>query len=163
MNKRNVIEENAIVVFDRVVKASELNTLMQGFCGDLIITKKLVIDKEIDIACNLYVIGGIVRKYPVSQFNININGDFWCYGEIHCHNIDVSGCFFSKKVVYSKNIKVRENFSCDDKVDAYGCSIIVAGDMECYDIVSKSVECLGKIDIHCSISVTDGMRNYVKS
>lgn len=163
MKKRNVIEENAIVVFERSIKASELNKLTNNFYGDVIITKKLIVDTEIDISCNLYIVGDIVRKYPISQSDININGDFWCYGEMHCHNVRVSGCFFAKKIIYSKNIRVRENFSCDDKVDAYGCSIIVAGDMECYDVISKSVECLGKINVHGSISVTAGMKNYMKS
>jgi len=159
MDKRNVVESKSVIVFDRAVKASEINELTKDFYGDVIVTKKIVMDKGIDITCNLYVIGGIVRKYPISESNININGDFYCYGEMHCHNINVSGCFYSKKIVYSKNIRIGEDFLCDDKVDAYGCSIIVVGNFECYDIIAKSVECLEKIRIHGSANVTDGLMN----
>ena len=99
--ERKIIEPNAIIVIDKIVKASELNALTQDFEGDVVITKKLILDKDVDISCNLHVIGGIARKTPISEPNININGDFYCYGEIHCNNINVSGYF------YSKNSRIR--------------------------------------------------------
>ena len=119
-----------------------------------------VIDKKIDISCNLYVIGGIARKYSISELDININGDLHCYGEIHCHNINVNGDFYSQDIIYSRNIKVGENFLCIGKLDAYGCNVIVAGDLECNDIIAGKVECLGKIKIKGSISVATGIENY---
>lgn len=163
MNKRKEIGTNSIIVFDKVVKASKLNSLIKDFCGDVIITKKLIIDKKIDVVCNLHVIGGVVRKYPISDFDININGDFYCYGEMHCHNIKVSGCFYSQNIIYSRNIKVGEDFLCNNKVDAFGCDIIVAGNFECNDIVAGKVECLGQIKIKGSISVAAGMINGCES
>ena len=159
MNKRKIMATNSVIVFDKVVKASQLNNLTSKFSGDVIITKKLVIDKKIDISCNLYVIGGIVRKYSISELDININGDLHCYGEIHCHNINVNGDFYSQDIIYSRNIKVGENFLCIGKLDAYGCKVIVAGDFECNDIIAGKVECLGKIRIKGSTSVATGIEN----
>lgn len=159
MNKRKLNEPNTVIVFDRIVKASELNTLIKSFCGDVVITKKLVVDKQIDIACNLYVIGGIVRKHAISEYDININGDLYCYGEIHCHNINVSGYFYSKDIIYSKDIKVGESLSCDNKVDAYACKVIVAGDLECEAIIAGRVEYFGDIEVKGSISATEGIKN----
>lgn len=159
MKRRNVMGHDTILVFDRVVKASELNQITKDFCGDVIITKKIILDGEVNAVCNLYVIGGIVRKYPISEFDINIKGDFYCYGEIHCHDINVEGSFYSQKLIYSKNIKVGENFVCDNKVDVYGSTIIIAGDLECHDIVASRVECLGKINVEGSISVVAGINN----
>lgn len=156
MNKRK-LNEPKVVVFDRIVKASEISSLVKDFCGDVIITKKLIIDKKVDIVCNLHVIGGVVRKYPISDFDININGDFYCYGEMHCHNIKVSGCFYSQNIIYSRNIKVGEDFICNNKVDAFGCDIIVAGNLECNDIVAGIVECLGQIKIKGSVSIAAGI------
>lgn len=156
--ERKVIEPKAIVVVDKVVKASELNALTQGFGGDVIITKKLVIDKEVDISCNLHVIGSIVRKNPISEFDVNINGDFYCYGEIRCNNINVSGYFYAENYIYSRNIKVGENFVCNSKVDAFGCDIIVAGDFECPSVTAKKVRVLGQANIYGSVSVSEGIK-----
>lgn len=163
MNRRENVGTGSIIVFDKDVKARALDFLIKNFHGDVVITKKLIIDKKIDIACNLYVLGGVVRKYPMSEFDINIDGDFYCYGEIHCHNVNVSGYFYSRNIIYSRNIKVGENFLCDDKVNAYGCNVIVAGDLECDSILAGTVECLGTVKVKGSISVAAGMVNGCKS
>ena len=157
MNGRKTLEKDLVIVFDKIIKTSELNDLLKNFCGDVIITKKLVVDKRIDIKCNLYVIGGIVRKYPISDFDICIDGDFCCYGEIHCHSISVSGNFYSQKLIYSKAIKVGEDFLCEDKVDSYGCNIVVAGNFEAKAVVAKKIECLGKTKISGEVSVAEGI------
>ena len=49
--KRNVTK--AILSFNQDVKASELEEFLEGFKGDVVIAKKLIIDKEIKISCNL--------------------------------------------------------------------------------------------------------------
>ena len=156
--ERQIIETDAIIVFDKVLKASELNRLTQGFKGDVIITKRLILDREIDISCNLYVLGGIIRKNLILESTININGDLYCYGEIHCNNINVSGYFYSEKLVYSKNIKVGENLLCEEKIDAYGCNIIIAGDLECGGVIAEEVRVLGEADIYGSISVAKSIK-----
>jgi len=160
MNKeRKIAKKNAIVVFNKAVKASELNKITQGFEGDVVIRKKLIVDQEIDISCNLYVIGGITRKSPISEFNINVNGDLYCYGQVHCNNINISGYFYSENHIYSKNIKVGENFLCDAKIDAYGYEIVVAGNLECKDgIVAEEVRILGTSNINGSISVAKSIK-----
>ena len=157
--ERKIIEPNAVIVFDRVVKASELMKLTQCFWGDVVITKKLIVDKEIDISVNLHVVGSILRKSPISEYNININGDLFCYSEVHCNDINVSGSFYSERVIYSRNIKVGENLICNDKIDAFNCDIVVAGDLECYGVIAKSVRYFGQTNIKGSISVLEGMRS----
>lgn len=159
MNNRKIIESNAVIVFNRTVKASELNELLEGFGGDVVITKKLIVDKEINISVNLYVIGGITRKSPLVEERINIDGDLYSYGEVHCNDINVSGTFYSEKVVYSGAIKVGEHLLCDDKIDAYNCDVIVAGDIECYGIMARKVYYLGKTDIQGKTSVLECMKN----
>lgn len=156
--ERKIIEQKAIIVIDKVVKASELNALTQNFDGDVIVTKKLVLDKELYISCNLHVMGGIARKTPISESNININGDFYCYGEIHCNHINVKGYFYSENIIYSRNIRVGEHFLCDAKIDAYGYDIIVAGDFECKGVVAEKVRVLGEASIKGSISVAKAIK-----
>ena len=156
--ERKIIEPRAIIVIDKIAKASELNELTQGFEGDVIVTKKLVLDKNIDVSCNLHVMSVIARKTPISESNININGDLYCYGEIHCNDINVSGYFYSKNLIYSRNIKVGENFLCNAKIDAFGCNIIVAGDLECRGVVAEEVRTLGEASIKGPISVSKSIK-----
>jgi len=157
--ERKIIETNPIIVCDNIIKASELNVLAEGFKGDIVITKKLVIDKDVDISCGLHVMGGVVRKNPISESNINIDGDFYCYGEIHCNDINVSGYFYSEELIYSKNIKVGENFLCDAKIGAYGCNIIVAGNFECNGgVIAGKIRVLGTSSINGSISVEKSIK-----
>lgn len=156
--ERNGVETNAIIVIDKIAKASELNELTHGFDGDVVITKKLFVDKNVDISCNLYVLGGIARKNLMIETDININGDFYCYGEIHCNNINVSGYFYSKKPIYARDIRVAENFTCDDKIDVYGHDIIVAGDFKCKGVVAEEVRVLGEASINGSTSVSKSIK-----
>ena len=159
MNKeRKITKSNAIVVCDNITKASEINLLVQNFTGDIVIPKRLVLDQDINISCNLYAIGGIVRKSPISEFSININGDFYCYDEIHCNNINVSGYCYSKNIIISRSIKVGEDCVCEEKISAYGCNIIVAGNLECKGVVAKEIRVLGEASITGSISVTNAIK-----
>jgi len=155
--ERKIVEPKAIVVFDKIVKVSELNALTQGFDGDVIITKKLIIDKDVDITCNLHVLGNIVRKIPISEFSLNINGDLYCYGEILCNDINVSGYFYSEKIIYSRNIKVGENLVCDSKIDAFGCDIIVAGNLECQGLIAKKIRVLQEVSVCGSMAVSESI------
>ena len=94
MLKKRKVADATIVVFDRNVKASELNLITNQFYGEVIITKKLIVDKDLNIECDLFVVGDVVKKSPISEYEIKINGDFCCCSDIHCNDIDVSGCFF---------------------------------------------------------------------
>ena len=142
----------AIIVFDRNVKASELNLITNEFYGEVIITKKLIVDKDLTIECDLFVGGDVVKKSPISECEIKINGDLCCCGDIHCNDIEVSGCFFAGGIIYSKNITVGEDFVCYDKVDAYGCNIIVVGDCEVLSIKAESVKVKGLVTTYGGIS-----------
>ena len=156
--ERKITKSNAIVVCDKITKASEINLLAQDFTGDIVITKRLILDQDINISCNLHAIGDIVRKSPISEFSININGDLYCYDEIHCNDIKVSGYFYSKNTINSKNIKVGENFVCEEEIDAYGCNIVVIGNLECKGVVAKEIRVLGEASITGSISVTNAIK-----
>jgi len=156
--ERKTVEPKAIIVIDKIAKASELNELTQGFEGDVIVTKKLILDMDINISCNLHVMGCVSRKMPMSESNININGDFYCYGEIHCNNINVTGYLYSESLIYSRNIKVGENLLCDTKINAFGCNIIVAGDFECKSVVAEEIRVLGEVCINGSISVAKAIK-----
>ena len=158
ITERKIVEPKAILVINKIVKASELNELTHGFDGDVVITKKLFVDKKVDISCNLYVVGGIARKNLMIETDININGDFYCYGEIHCNDINVSGYFYSQKTIYAKDIKVAENFICDDKIDVYGHDIIVAGNFKCKGVVAEEVRVLGEASINGSTSVSKSIK-----
>ena len=159
MNKeRMLIKPKAIVVFDKIVKASELNALTQGFDGDVIITKKLVIDQDLNVKCNLHVMGKVVGKYPISEFDIKINGDLYCYGEISCDNIKVSGYFYAEKAIYCKDLKVGENFVCNAKVDAFGCDIIIVENFYCKGVIAKKIRVIGQMSVYGSISASESIK-----
>ena len=144
MNKeRNVTK--AILSFNQDVKASELEKLVEGFEGDVVITKKLIIDKELKLFCNLYVMDKIKRKSPIAAYPITINGNLYCYDEVHCNDINVDGNFFCESFMYAKNICIEGDFTCCGKIDAYGSVIRVAGDFECYGASAKKVVVLNSI------------------
>lgn len=154
--KRNVT--NAVIVFNRNVKISELNSVGKDFEGDIVITKKLIIDKEIELFGNLHVIGGIKRKSPITEYAMIVNGNLYCYDEIHCQDILVDGSFFCESFIYAKNIIVEGDFTCCAKTDCYGCNVIVSGDIKCYGIKADKVLALDRILAYGPIS-----SNYTRS
>ena len=151
MNKeRNVTKK--ILVFNQDVKASELENLINGFIGDVVITKKLIIDKELNVMCNLYVMDGIKRKSPITEYPITINGNLYCYDEIHCKDINVDGTLFCRSFIYAKNICVEGDFICYAKTNAFGSTIRVSGDLVSYGIKAEEVFVLNSIKAYGPIS-----------
>lgn len=148
--ERNVT--NQILSFNEDVKASELKDLVDGFTGDVVIAKKLIIDKELKLSCNLYVLDKIKRKNPITAYPITINGNLYCYDEVHCNDINVDGNFFCESFIYAKDISVEGDFTCYSKIDAYGSIIRVAGDFECYGAIAKKVVVFNSIKSYGPIS-----------
>lgn len=154
--KRNVT--NAVIVYDRDVKISELENFGKDFIGDIVINKRLIIDKKVELFGNLHVIGGIKRKSPITEYAINIIGNLYCYDEIHCQDINIDGNFFCESFIYAKNITVEGNFICYAKTDCFGCSVIVSGDIKCYGIKADKVLALDRLWAYGPISA-----NYTRS
>lgn len=125
--ERKVIETNAIVVFNGDVNASKLNELFQDFQGDVIINGSLLIDENLEIACNLYVVDDINSEYDKK---IHIAGNLYCDGDVDCYDIYVEESFFCTSI-NSCNINVVEDFCCEDDIEAYGYDINVGGDFFC--------------------------------
>lgn len=149
--KRNVT--NPIIFLNKDTKVSELEKILDGFCGDVVITKKMIIDKDSRISCsNLYVMDEIKRRHPISMHAITIEGNFYCYDEVHCNDINVDGNFFCESFMYAKNISVEGDFTCYSKTDAYGSVIRVAGDFECYGATAKKVVVLNSIRAYGTIA-----------
>ena len=149
--KRNVT--NAVIVFDRNVKVSELERIGKDFEGDIVINKKLIIDKEVELFGNLHVIGGIKRKSPISEYAIYLYGNLYCYDEIHAHDINIDGSLFSESFIYAKNIIVEGNFTCYAKTECFGYDIIVSGDVESYDVIkAERVLVLNRIIAYAPIA-----------
>lgn len=155
MNKeRKVTQPNAVVVFNRDVRASELNALPKDFHGDVIVSRDLILDEHLHVKCTLYVLESIIRiRKGASEYNITIEGDLYCYCGIDCYNIYVQGLLYCEGKIDATNIEVIENLCCNDSIEAYSYSIIVAGDLECLGIEAENVHALGKIDIKGSISI----------
>ena len=151
MNKeRNVT--NSILFLNQDIKASELEKLVEGFNGDVVIAKKLILDKELNLSCNLYVLDKIKRKNPIVAYTITVRGNLYCYDEIHCNNINVDGTLFCESFIYAKNISVEGDFTCYSKIDAYGSVIRVAGDFECYGATAKKIVVLNSIRAYGTIA-----------
>ena len=149
--KRNVT--NAVIVFDKNVKVSELEHIGKDFNGDIVINKKLIIDKEIELLGNLHVIGGIKRKSPIAEYAIYLNGNLYCYDEIHAQNINIDGSLFSESYIYAKNITVEGDFTCYAKTECFGYDVIVSGDIESYDVIkAERVLALNRITAHAPIA-----------
>jgi len=159
MNKeRKVIEPNAIIVFDRNVKASELNLIAKDFNGDVIITKKLMIDSDLNIEYNLHVISDIMCRSKMFEHNINIKGDLYCYGKISCHDINVWQNFYCEDIIYSTDIKVGGDMCSNNTIHAYGHKIVVAGNLNCEGIVAEDVAVLGRLNIQGTISASKSIK-----
>ena len=143
MNKERTVTNNATIFFDRDVNASELKALLKDFKGDAILLEKLVLDTNLELECNIYVIGNVETDLLWPDFTIK--GDLICYGSIDAYNIDVMGCCYSKLEIDATNITVGEHFLCSDKVYANNNNITVAGDFECYSVEAGSIFVLGKM------------------
>ena len=142
----------ATIVFDRNVKASELNLITEGFCGEVVIIKKIIVDENLNIGFDLFVLGGVAKKSPISDYKLKIDGDFYCYGDIHCNSINVRGCFVCEGIIYSKDIIVGENFVCYDEVDVFGSRIVVVGDFEALAVKADTIIVMNKITVYNSMS-----------
>ena len=152
MNKeRNVIESNAVVVFDGDIEASVLNNIAIGFPGEVIINGDLIIDENLKLECDLYVEGNVEGS---ACYAIEIEGDLYCYGIVDCYDICVNGCFYSDARVDATDIKVRDDFWCGDGLEARASSIIVGGDFECYSIETQEIYVFGRMKVDTGISAT---------
>lgn len=158
VKERKITEE--ILVFNRSVKATELNLISKEYHFKTIVANKIIIDEDLNIECNLYVLGEILRKHSFSEYDININGDLICYGDVHCNNIKVMGIFISEGMIYSKNISVGEDFLCYDKVNSFGHDIAVAGDIEVFAIKAESIITMSDIIVYESISAKNVRTGY---
>ena len=150
MNKeRNVIEPNAIVVFDRDVNASKLNELFKGFQGDIIIIGDLMLDEaNLSIDCdNLYVMGGIELDLRANSYaDICVRGNLYVGEHIDCANINVNGSIFCMRYIDSFNINISEDVYVDGYIETNGYDINVGGEFICKDEVSAAeITVLGKI------------------
>ena len=152
MNKERKVT-NAVIVFDRNVKVSELERIGKDFEGDIVINKKLIIDKEVELFGNMHVMGEIKKKSPIAEYTIYIHGNLYCYGEIHAQNINVDGSLFSESYIYAKNITVEGDFTCCAKTECFGYDLIVSGDIECYDAIkAERVLALNRITAYAPIA-----------
>lgn len=157
MNKeRNVIETNAIVVFDRDVNASKLNEFFQDFQGVVIINGNLFLDESLNLTCDLYVAKSIDSQYCK---NIHIIGNLYCEGLIDCYDIFVSESLFCGEI-NSNDITVGEDFLCTDDIMAYGNVITVAGDLECSNIETGNIYVLGKLTVENAMSAEEVKIGY---
>ena len=136
--ERNVIEHNAVVVFDSDVNASELNELFKGFQGDIIINGDLILDaEELRIKCdNLYVIGGI--KTTGILCAILVEGNMYTEGYIDCLDININGTFFSRDTINAYAINISEDLYCLSDIYTNGYDINVGGELVCEDEIDAA-------------------------
>lgn len=145
MNKeQKVIDPNAVVVFDRDVTATELNSYRELLHGDVVIWGDLNVDTDLDISCNVYVIGMVEAVY---QKTINIKGDLDCESSIDCYDIEVSGSIWCDGVINSKDIRVGENLYCEMDIQAMDSNVIVVGELECFRIDANEIYILNKLRV----------------
>lgn len=155
MNKeRKVTEENIIVVFERNMKASQLNEILKDFRGEAIVNKDIDIDEHLHLRCNLYVMGNTICDLPFGGYNIRITGDFYCFGKVDCEDIRVNGNLYCANSINASNIKVKENFWCEDSLVIMDTGIAVGGDFECYSIEANEVSVSGTIKVESGIYTT---------
>ena len=154
--ERKVTEEGKIIVFDRDVEVSELNSLLtKEFNGDVIINGKLLVNEDFHAKYNLHVMKDI---FCTPDQDFTVKGDLYCYNEIAGYNILVEGCFYCEGIISADNIKVTESFWCKNRIEAYGGNITVLGDFACQGIKAKSVETYGQTYMGGYISV----RSFIK-
>lgn len=153
--ERKVISNNAIIVLDRDVNASELNALPRDFKGDIVINGDLILDESLLMKGNLHIIADVVCVAGKCDLNINIEGDLYCYGYIDAYQIDISGFFFGENDINSTNIKVAEDFYCNAKIDTNYCDITVAGELACHSIDVAAITLWGRINVTTSIEAAN--------
>ena len=153
--ERKVIDDNIIVVFNNPVKASKLNSLLNDFYGDVIVNSDVAVDMNLNLHCNLHVIGDIEC---IHNNKINIDGDLYCDGDVDCYDICVSGIFYCSKYIDSADVMVGELIT--DEIQAYAAEIVVGGDLECDNINAERIFVFGKIEVKNSIICGIVKSNY---
>ena len=136
---------NAILVFDRDVEATELEPLLKDFEGDVIINGTLMIDDAIRITCdNLYVenIDSYVYCDVELIGNLIIRG-YGCF----C-NISVNGSIYSGGYINSHRINVAEDVHSRGGINAGGHDICVGGSLiSNASIKARSIKVLNDIEV----------------
>ena len=144
--ERNVIESNLAVVFEGDIYSSLLKSILINFEGDVVVHGDFKINNDFHVKGNLYVTG---NTYCVGDYKIDIEGDFYCQGDISCYEISVDGSIYCYKID-SDDLKVSENLLCKEIIAMYS-KIIVAGDIECERIRADDIYVLGKIRVENAI------------
>ena len=147
MNKeRQVIEPNAIIIFDGDVNSIELEKLPKGFQGDIVIKGMLVFEENLSIECdNLYVdvlCGGESDTY--------IKGNVFTSGDAYLHNTVINGSLYCKGNLCSteSNIAIGEDLVVREQIEAFLANISVGGNLKCNSIKeANSIEVLGEFEV----------------
>lgn len=160
MNKeRKVIEPNAIVVFDRDVRTSELNALFKDFHGDIVINGVLLLYEEnLCISCDNLYVEYIAESYGPGYPEIKMKGNLYVNGDCGTYDIKVNGSVYCQGNVSSTNIDIAEDFFVEGDVDAYNKDVHVGGDFTCEGSIESvdSLKVLGKFKVDGSLNnVTD--------
>ena len=130
-------ERDPIIVFDRDVKASELNKLAKNFIGDLVVNGNLLLDEELQLSCNLYV-ENISCDNFLGYKSLRIDGALFC------------------NMVDASNIIVQDLYA--NHIEAF--EIDVAGDMECLGkVYAQKIECIGRMYLH-TIGTVDSIKTH---
>lgn len=148
--ERRLIETNTIVVFNSNVTASKLEELIKDFCGTVVVNGNLTLTKNLKIKGSLYVKGSVTE---VDDENIEIEGDFYCYGSISCYKLKVHGFLYGKDDISSTGIAVGENLYCESCVDANDNEIDVFGNFESDSVQFSELTVLGTIRVNNTISI----------
>lgn len=146
MNKeRQVIDSQAIVVFNHDVTAIQLNKILKNFHGDVVIKGSLLLNDNLNIACNVFVDGDISGEDKVTS--INIKGDLYIHAT-NCHHITVSGDLYCLDLnkEYTE-VKIKSEDIC------VGGTLYCEGDIIARNIeVGESLECnIEKIKINYGV------------
>lgn len=156
--ERKTIELNSTILFNRDVKASELDAVIpKGFQGDIIINGELEIEDNFYIQCdNLYVLkattrDGVNMKGPLSY----IEGNFHSIETIYCNDLKINGSLYCDGKVDSMNILVSQDFVAKT-LEPNSSKVIIGGDFICDNVESmESITVYGKTQTKCVIMAED--------
>lgn len=126
--ERKVINSCAYYLFNKDVKASELNKVAKDF-QRIFVTGNVNLDESLCICSQLYVTGNIISENEFdNDIHINAENGLWCYGKIKATNINVCEYLLCNDIV-ARSVKIAGDIYLKQGTIYTQKGIDIAGDL----------------------------------
>ena len=148
MKQERKAPQEMIYITTRDMTAKELNRVLKDFCGLAIINGDVYLNETLHLPCDFHVNNVYDCSDDERDYDLHIDGDLVCYGELSAANLYVMGKTEVKGQISTGAVSTLESVKCEALV---GEDIYVEGDLDCsqgYIFSHGDVQVTGVISAH---------------